>query len=100
MFTIFRQGGLLEHLVSQPEYKLLGVRSIPLMSDKSIQFSTYEWHGLLKHLTQMLIADAPMEEGTPIRNGLCSEEGHVIAFFLCPSGYFHSALSPNYTITL
>ncbi|KAK2187236.1 hypothetical protein NP493_172g02018 [Ridgeia piscesae] len=56
-------GSLLEHLVAQPEYKLLSVRGIPLIADKSMQFSSYQWRGLLKHLTQMLIADAPMEEG-------------------------------------
>ena len=49
--------------MAQPEYKLLSVRGIPLIADKSMQFSSYQWRGLLKHLTQMLIADAPMEEG-------------------------------------
>lgn len=68
-------GGLLEHLVAQPEYKLLSVRGIPLISDKSMQFSSYQWHGLLKHLAQMLIADAPMEEGIDWKIGArCSSE--------------------------
>ena len=28
-----------------------------------MEFSTFQWAGLLKHLRQMLIASAPMEEG-------------------------------------
>jgi len=34
------------------------------MSETAKDFSTYQWHGLLKHLRQMLIANAAMEEGT------------------------------------
>ncbi|KAK3607578.1 hypothetical protein CHS0354_011115 [Potamilus streckersoni] len=56
-------GEVLEHLVSHPDYKLLTIKNIPQMSDTSKQFCTYQWHGLLKHLRQMLIADASMEEG-------------------------------------
>lgn len=54
---------MLEHLVPHPDYKLLTVKNIPQMSAAAQEFSTYQWHGLLKHLRQMLISDAPMEEG-------------------------------------
>ena len=33
------------------------------MSSASMQYSSYQWPGLLKHLRQMLIANSPMEEG-------------------------------------
>ncbi|KAL5016563.1 hypothetical protein ScPMuIL_006152 [Solemya velum] len=56
-------GEMLEDLVPHPNYKLLTVKNIPQMSDRSLQFSTFQWPGLLKHLRQMLIADAAMEEG-------------------------------------
>ena len=53
----------MEHLVPHPEYKLLTMRNIPQVSDRVMQYNTYQWQGLLKHLRQMLVADAPMEEG-------------------------------------
>ncbi|ELT94556.1 hypothetical protein CAPTEDRAFT_159439 [Capitella teleta] len=56
-------GGLLQHLVSQPDYKLLSVRDLPHMSEKAKQYSTYQWSGLIKPLRQMLIADSLLEEG-------------------------------------
>ncbi|KAK6191522.1 hypothetical protein SNE40_003187 [Patella caerulea] len=56
-------GMILHHLVGHPEYKLLTIRNIPQMSDRSIEFSSFHWPGLLKHLRQMLVADAAMEEG-------------------------------------
>ena len=54
---------MLGHLVPHTDYKLLTVKNIPQMSDQSKSFSTFQWHGLLKHLRQMLIANAAMEEG-------------------------------------
>ena len=56
-------GRLSEHLVAHPEYKLLTLQNIPQMSENSRRYSSYQWHGLLKHLRQMLIANSPMEEG-------------------------------------
>ncbi|CAH1802305.1 unnamed protein product [Owenia fusiformis] len=56
-------GDVLEHLVSHPDYKLLTMRAIPLMSQHSKAYSSYNWPGLLKHLRQMLVANAAMEEG-------------------------------------
>lgn len=60
---MFAIGDLLEHLVPHPDYKLLTVKNIPQMSDQAVEFSTYQWPGLLKHLRQMFIANAAMEEG-------------------------------------
>ncbi|EDO39408.1 predicted protein [Nematostella vectensis] len=54
---------IVEQLCPHPDYKLLSLRSIPQMAEKSMAYSTYNWSGLLKHLRQMLIADASMEEG-------------------------------------
>ncbi|XP_052800591.1 tubulin delta chain-like [Mya arenaria] len=56
-------GVMLEHLVPCPSYKLLTVKNIPQMSDTSKDFSVFQWQGLIKHLRQMLIANAAMEEG-------------------------------------
>ncbi|XP_054858058.1 tubulin delta chain isoform X2 [Eublepharis macularius] len=56
-------GDLMEALVPHPEFKMLGLRNIPQMSENSLAFSTFAWPGLLKHLRQMLIANAKMEEG-------------------------------------
>lgn len=55
-------GDLMEHLVPHPEFKMLGVRNIPQMSENSLAYSTFTWAGLLKHLRQMLISGAKMEE--------------------------------------
>ncbi|KAM9469174.1 tubulin delta chain [Clarias gariepinus] len=56
-------GELLSSLVCHPEYKLLNVLNIPHMSQTSLAYSAFTWPGLLKHLRQMLIANARMEEG-------------------------------------
>ncbi|XP_038659780.1 tubulin delta chain [Scyliorhinus canicula] len=56
-------GDLLESLVTHPEYKLLSLMNIPQMSDTSLQFSTFAWPALMKHLRQMLIANTKMEAG-------------------------------------
>lgn len=53
----------MENLVPHPEFKMLGVRNIPQMSENSLAYSTFTWAGLLKHLRQMLISNAKMEEG-------------------------------------
>jgi len=61
-----KPGEMLGHLVPCPAYKLLTVKNIPQMSDTAKDFSTFQWHGLIKHLRQMLIANAAMEEGLNI----------------------------------
>ncbi|XP_046279091.1 tubulin delta chain isoform X2 [Marmota monax] len=55
-------GDLMENLVPHPEFKMLGIRNIPQMSENSLAYSTFTWTGLLKHLRQMLISNAKMEE--------------------------------------
>ena len=56
-------GDLLEQIVPHPEYKLVSARSIPQIAESSFRYTTYQWPALLKRLRQMLIANAPMEEG-------------------------------------
>lgn len=56
----------MEHLVPHPEFMMLGVRNIPQMSAASLAYSAFTWAGLLKHLRQMLISSAKMEEGKGI----------------------------------
>lgn len=53
----------METLVPHPEFKMLGLRNIPQMPENCLAYSTFSWPGLLKHLRQMLIANAKMEEG-------------------------------------
>ncbi|XP_041281286.1 tubulin delta chain isoform X2 [Onychostruthus taczanowskii] len=57
-------GDLMETLVPHPEFKMLGLRNIPQMPENSLPYSTFSWPGLIKHLRQMLIANAQMEEGS------------------------------------
>ncbi|XP_030041737.1 tubulin delta chain [Microcaecilia unicolor] len=56
-------GDLMVSLVPHVELKILGLRNIPQMSENSLAYSSFTWQGLLKHLRQMLIANAKMEEG-------------------------------------
>ncbi|NXM00053.1 TBD protein, partial [Tyrannus savana] len=56
-------GDLMETLVPHPEFKMLGLRNIPQIAESSLPYSTFSWPGLIKHLRQMLIANAQMEEG-------------------------------------
>lgn len=56
-------GDLIEQVCPHPEYKLTTLKNIPQMAENSLAYSTYTWPGLLKHLRQMLVADASMEEG-------------------------------------
>ncbi|XP_068934282.1 tubulin delta chain isoform X4 [Petaurus breviceps papuanus] len=56
-------GDLMASLVPHPEFKILGLRNIPQMSENSLAYTTFAWAGLLKHLRQMLISNAKMEEG-------------------------------------
>ncbi|XP_038615826.1 tubulin delta chain [Tachyglossus aculeatus] len=56
-------GDLMQSLVPHPEFKLLGLRNIPQMAEKSLAYSSFTWAGLIKHLRQMLISSAKMEEG-------------------------------------
>lgn len=56
-------GELVSSVVCHPEYKLLSLCNIPQMSSSSLAYSVFTWPGLLKHLRQMLIASARMEEG-------------------------------------
>ncbi|KAM4047788.1 tubulin delta chain isoform 1-T2 [Anomaloglossus baeobatrachus] len=67
-------GELMESLVPHPEFKMLGLRNIPQMSEHSLAYSTFTWHGLLKYLRQMLIANAKMEEGINWQVQLPSQE--------------------------
>lgn len=72
-------GDIIEHLCPHPEYKLLSLSNIPQMSKKSLEYSCFNWPGLLKHLRQMLIADACMEEGN---NQCIASELLVIRHFI------------------
>lgn len=54
---------LTEQMSPHPDYKLLTVRNIPITSASTMEYSSYQWPGLMKHLRQMLVADALLDEG-------------------------------------
>jgi hypothetical protein len=66
---------LTEQMSPHPDYKLLTVRNIPITSASTMEFSSYQWPGLMKHLRQMLVADALLDEGkvliTTIMKSIC-----------------------------
>ena len=45
------------------DFKFLSLKSIPQMPERSHVYTRYLWSGLLKHLRQMLVSDAPIEDG-------------------------------------
>lgn len=55
--------GIASTLCCHPGYRLLNMRAIPQVPEKSKVFTSRTWSGLLKHLNQMLIADSVLEEG-------------------------------------
>lgn len=50
-------------LCPSPDFKMLSLKNIPQMPESSQAYTRYLWPGLLKHLRQMLMCDAPIEEG-------------------------------------
>ena len=44
-------------------FKLLSLKNSPQIPQQSQAYSRHRWAGLLKHLRQMLITDAPIDEG-------------------------------------
>lgn len=67
--TVNTLNDLLGAIATHPAYKFAAIKSIPHISDNSMAFTTFVWPALMKHLRQMLIADAAMEEG--ICTSLC-----------------------------
>ena len=49
--------------VPHPAYKLLAIKTLPQIPEASAAFASHSWGQILKHLRQMLVANAPMEEG-------------------------------------
>ena len=56
-------GDLQTYLCPHPDYKFLSLKSIPQIPEGSHAYTRFLWIGLLKHLKQMLVTDAPIEEG-------------------------------------
>lgn len=50
-------------LCAHPSFKLLTARMLPQVSARAADYSAASWAQITKHLTQMLVADARMEEG-------------------------------------
>ena len=56
-------GDFCTHLTPHPSYRLLTMKCVPQMPERSHAYTHYLWPGLLKYLRQMLITDSPIEEG-------------------------------------
>lgn len=54
---------MIGHLCCHPSYKLLACKSIPHVAERSKAYHSFLWRGLAKHLHQMLLTNAKMEEG-------------------------------------
>lgn len=74
---------MLEQLVAHPAYKLSTIRSIPHVSDCSADYTSYQWAALLRHLRQMLIANATMDEGLSTLN-------HIMFLLFCCFDCFYA----------
>ncbi|TYZ66816.1 hypothetical protein PybrP1_004216 [[Pythium] brassicae (nom. inval.)] len=66
-----------QELCQHPGYKLLDIKTIPQMPHRSKEFSTHTWTGILKHLHQMQVANAPLEEGIDWDVSLATAEGRA-----------------------
>lgn len=66
-------------LTPHPNYKLLSVRCVPQMPERSHAFSRYLWPGLLKYQKQMLITNSSTDEGMDwgVRLGEGSSQAHI-----------------------
>ncbi|PAA85844.1 hypothetical protein BOX15_Mlig030247g1 [Macrostomum lignano] len=56
-------GGIAASLCPHPDLRLLQLRCLPYASERAKEFSGFAWPGLLRHLRQMLLAGAAVEEG-------------------------------------
>ena len=56
-------GDLVSHLTSHPQYRLWSLLNIPQTPEASQVYTHYLWSGLLKHLRQMMLTSAAMDEG-------------------------------------
>ena len=66
-----------EQLCPDPSYKVLSLKSVPQMPERSHAYTCYLWSGLLKHLRQMLITDSPVEEGMDWTRDLGGQRSYV-----------------------
>ncbi|RMZ95857.1 tubulin delta chain isoform X1 [Brachionus plicatilis] len=50
-------------LCPHPDYKLLSLNNVPMMSAQSIEFSSFKWNSLYKNARQLLYTGGFMDEG-------------------------------------
>lgn len=55
-------GDILAHLTPHPQYKLIGLRSVPQESRAAVPFSVYTWQGLLRTLRRMVLYSSIVDE--------------------------------------
>lgn len=64
MLNIIILDDILAHVVPHPQFKLVGLRSVPQEPLSSVPFSSYAWPGLLRNLRRMLLYCTVIDEGT------------------------------------
>ena len=62
-YSFCRTSDLVASLCPHPLYKFLSIKTIPQILDSTHAYTCYLWAGLLKSLRQMLLTDAPTDEG-------------------------------------
>lgn len=63
VYSFCRTSDLVTSLCPHPMYKFLSIKTIPQILESTHAYTHYLWAGLLKSLRQMLLTDAPTEEG-------------------------------------
>ena len=64
-------------LTPQLDYRLLTIKCVPQMPERSHAYTHYLWAGLLKYLRQMVLTDSPIEEGMDWSCTLSSHQKHT-----------------------
>lgn len=65
---------ILSNVCAHPGYKLLNILNIPVVPKTSLVYTSYNWNMLVKHCRQMLIANATMEEGILLMEGIIQNQ--------------------------
>ncbi|CAF0743996.1 unnamed protein product [Brachionus calyciflorus] len=71
-------------LCSHNDYKLLSLNNVPIMSQQSIDYSTFKWNSLYKNARQLLYTGGYMDEG--LKWGLDGVSNKTLALSLFARG--------------
>ena len=63
LYNMCTLSSLQEKLCPNTSFKMVSLKTIPQVPERSQVYSKFLWSGLLKHLRQMIITNSPTEEG-------------------------------------